>query len=639
MKNPIAERITDFIKNYHPFSELSYNQILHVANSCKVIYLDKNDTLFKIHDQIHDCFYVVATGAIGLSITSDSDDVLIDKCDEGDVLGLRPFFAKDNYLMTAKAREETILYAIPIADFKPLALQTPAVLDFLLQSFASNTRNPYDKTHKGKLISENVIYDDHNNEIQYYQPISYTTDPITAAVNDIVQHVAQIMSNRRIGSIIVQENRLPIGIITDKDLRSKIATGLYPINVTLDQIMTTPVITVPENLSIAEAQMMMLKYNVGHLCVTKDGTNQSEITGVISEHDVVVSQANNPGVLLKKIKRANNTTDLKLVRDKMTDLIQHSIDKNIPISHICSIIGELNNAITKRVIDFAIEKIGTPPPSKFVWLDLGSQGRKEQLLLTDQDSAIIFDDVATENHDNTKNYFLQLAKIITKKLNKIGYEYCPADMMASNPFWCRSLSDWNSQIRKWIQNPGDKGILMTTIFFDYHCIYGDENLANALTETINDEIENNELFLAFLGIDALKNPPPLGFFRQFLLESDGDHKDTFDIKARALMPLIDAARILSLHMGINKNTNTSYRFAKLAEIEPQNALIYEACNEAFLELLKFRTEEGLRNNSNGRYLDLNNLSKLDKVKLKNDFQPISEIQEVIKNRFQLTYFT
>ena len=147
------------------------------------------------------------------------------------------------------------------------------------------------------------------------------------------------------------------------------------------------------------------------------------------------------------------------------------------------------------------------------------------------------------------------------------------------------------------------------------------------------------MFFAYLGADALKNPPPLGFFRQFLVESDGEHKDTFDLKGRALMPLIDAARILSLGKGIKNTANTISRYAKLAELEPQNAPIYEACADAFAELLKFRTEEGLKNDSDGRYLNLSELSKLDKVKLKNDFQPIHDIQEVIKNRFQLTYFT
>ncbi|MFM7894885.1 MAG: cyclic nucleotide-binding domain-containing protein, partial [Flavobacterium sp.] len=128
MKNPIAERITDFLKHYPPFSSLEYAKLLEISKSCQVLYLEKNQTLFKINDSTHSFFYVVASGAIGLSVTSDTDDVLIDKCDEGDILGLRPFFAKNNYLMTAKAREESIVYAIPIETFKPYVAANPEVL-------------------------------------------------------------------------------------------------------------------------------------------------------------------------------------------------------------------------------------------------------------------------------------------------------------------------------------------------------------------------------------------------------------------------------------------------------------------------------------------------------------------------------
>lgn len=639
MRNPIAERITDFLKHYPPFSSLEYTKLLEISKSCQVLYLEKNQTLFKINDPTHAFFYVVASGAIGLSVTSDTDDVLIDKCDEGDILGLRPFFAKNNYLMTAKAREESIIYAIPIETFKPYVASNPDVLSFLLESFASNTRNPYDKNHKGKLVSENVIYNDQNAEIQFYQPIKYTENPITASPIDIVKFVAQTMASSKIGSIIIHENRKPIGIVTDKDLRSKIATGLYSIDVTIDKIMSSPVITVADNLSIAEAQIMMLKHNVSHLCVTKDGTNDSEITGIITEHDIVVAQANNPGVLLKQSKRAQKSADLKDVREKLTDLIQHSLDKNVPINHITSIVGEINLAITKRAIELSIEKIGTPPPAQFAWMNMGSQGRKEQLLLTDQDNAIVFEDVPEEKYNAVKNYFLELAEKVTKTLNKVGYEYCPAEMMASNPLWCKSVTDWHNQFKGWINAPGEKGILMCTIFFDYDFVYGNEDLVDAISNTIYEETNDNQLFFAYLGADALKNPPPLGFFRQFLVESDGEHKDTFDLKGRALMPLIDAARILSLSKGIKNVSNTISRYSKLAELEPQNAPVYEACADAFAELLKFRTEEGLKNENDGRYLNLSELSKLDKVKLKNDFQPINDIQEVIKNRFQLTYFT
>ncbi len=639
MKNSIAERIADFLKNFPPFNSLTYLELVKIANEVQVVHVDKNNILFKVGDKTHSFFYIVKEGAIGLSVTSDAEETLIDKCDEGDILGLRPFFAKDNYLMTAKAREESLLYAIPIEVFKPYVSQNQEVLSFLLESFASNTRNPYDKENKGKLISENVIYDEQSSEIQYFQPISYTKKPITANRKDIVKFVAQTMTQSKIGSVIIEENQLPLGIVTDKDLRSKIATGLFLIDVSVDQIMSAPVITVPENISIAETQMMMLKHNIGHLCVTVDGTNKSKIMGIISEHDVVVAQANNPGVLLKQTKRATRSKELKAVRDKLTDLIQNSLDKNIPIQHISNIVGEINIAITKRAVELAIEKMDEQPPTRFAWLNIGSQGRKEQLLITDQDNALVFEDVDEERYDEVKKYFLEMAEKVTKTLNKIGYEFCPAEMMASNPMWCKSLTDWNKQYNTWINTPGEKGILMCSIFFDYDCIYGDEKLVDSITDNIFNQVANNQLFFAYLGTDALKNPPPLGFFRQFLVENDGEHKDSFDIKSRALMPLVDAARLLTLSLNVKGINNTFHRFKKLAELEPQNAELFENCAEAFSLLSKFRAEEGLLNNSNGRYLNLNELSKSDKVKLKNAFQPIHDIQDAIKNRFQLTYFT
>mgnify|MGYP002759899412 FL=1 len=169
MKNPIAERIVDFLKNYPPFNSLNYQELLHIATEISVLYLEKNKILFQIGDVCHDSFYVVASGAIGLSVTSDAEETLIDKCDEGDILGLRPFFAKNNYLMTAKAREESIVYAIPIAIFQPYVIANQDILSFLLESFASNTRNPYDQEHRGTLISENIIYKEQQADIQYFQ--------------------------------------------------------------------------------------------------------------------------------------------------------------------------------------------------------------------------------------------------------------------------------------------------------------------------------------------------------------------------------------------------------------------------------------------------------------------------------------
>ncbi|MES2484703.1 MAG: DUF294 nucleotidyltransferase-like domain-containing protein [Bacteroidota bacterium] len=636
MDNPVAQAVADFLKHYPPFSSLTPADLLDVAKHTKIIYLEKSQVLFRGGDATHPDFYIVKDGAVGLSLTSDAEETLVDKCDEGDILGLRPFFAKNNYLMTARAREEAIIYGIPIDVFRPFISQNPKVLEFLLESFASQTRNPYDKERSGKLLAENTIFSEQVADIQYFQPIKYTRNPITANADDVLMFIAKTMANSAVGSVIIQQDQLPIGIITDRDLRSKIATGLFPITATASDVMTSPVITVPENISVAEAQMIMLKHDVGHLCVTRDGTDKSTVSGIISEHDVVAAQANTPGVLLKQTRRATNNKELKYVREKLTDLIQNSIDKNIPISHISNIVAEINIALTRRAIELAVEKIGTPPPVRFTWVNIGSQGRKEQLLLTDQDNALVFEDVEPQQYDSVKRYFVELAELVTDSLNKVGYEFSPHNIMARNPQWCKSLTDWIKQYNAWINTPAAKGVEISTLFFDFDFIYGFPAIEDALTETISNNISRNKKFFAFLAADTLKNPAPLGFFRQFLVESDGEHKDSFDIKARALEPLIDAARVLALSQGLIEVTNTYHRFKKLAEIEPQHGDLYDECAEAFNVLQHFRTEVGLINSSNGRYLNINELSKIDKVKLKNCFQPISEVQDIIKSRFSIT---
>ena len=639
MKNPIAERITDFLKNYPPFSSLTYQNLLTIAKSCQVLYLEKNQTLFKINDATHSFFYVVASGTINLSVISDAEETLLNKCHEGDIFGLRPFFAKNNYMMTAKAREESIVYAIPIATFRPFVVNNSEVLNFLLESFATNTRNPKDKENLiGKLISDNVFYSDQQSEMQYFQSLSYNISPLKASITAIVQEVAQLMTETLKNNIIICDNNFPIGIVTDCDMRSKIATGRFPVTISVDKIMSSPVITVLENVSLAEAQLLMLKHNVTHLCVTLDGTDKSDVKGIISEHDLIAAQANNPGVLIKEIKRSQNPKELKQIRERLTDLVQTSISKNIPLSHVFNIASEINLAIIKRSVELSILDLGSPP-ARFAWLSIGSQGRKEQLLLTDQDSILIFEDVAAEKYREVKDYFLKLGKKTTATLEKIGYELCPNGHMGSNMLWCKSLTDWTKQYDSWMNTPGENSNDLSSIFFDYEITFGEQRIEDAIGNVVFKNAKNNTLFFDFLGNDALRKNSPLTFFKNFNVEEEGPNKDKFDIKTRALMPLIDGARLFTLNFDIRGINNTFQRFKQLAIADPKHAEIYLNCAEAFLVLSKLRTLEGLKNDSSGQFINLNELSKIDKEKLKNALAPMRELEELIKNKFQLTQFS
>ncbi|MFH6971205.1 DUF294 nucleotidyltransferase-like domain-containing protein [Flavobacterium petrolei] len=637
--NTIAEHIADFLKEYPPFNHLTFEELSEIAISIRVVNLEKHKILFQINDLLHDSFYVVASGVINLSVIADAEETLLNKCNEGDIFGLRPFFAKNNYMMTAKAREETIVYAIPIAIFRPFVANNSEVLNFLLESFAVNTRNPKDKENLiGKLISDNVFYSDQQSEMQYFQSLSYNTSPLKTTGTALVKDVAQLMTESLKNNIVVCDNNIPLGIITDTDMRSKIATGRYPVTVSVDKIMSSPVITVVENVSLAEAQLLMLKHNVTHLCVTHDGTDKSEVKGIISEHDLIVAQANNPGVLIKEIKRCQSPKELKQIRERLTDLIQTSISKNIPLSHIFNIGSEINLAIIKRSVELSILDLGSPP-ARFAWLSIGSQGRKEQLLLTDQDSILIFEDVAAEKYREVKDYFLRLGKKTTATLEKIGYELCPNGHMGSNMLWCKSLTDWTKQYDSWMNTPGENSTDLSSIFFDYEITFGEQKIEDAIGNVVFKNAKNNTLFFDFFGNDALRKNSPLTFFKNFIVEEEGPNKDKFDIKTRALMPLIDGARLFILNFDIRGINNTFQRFKQLSITDPKHAEIYLNCAEAFLILSKFRTLEGLKNDNSGQFINLNELSKIDREKLKNALAPMKELEELIKSKFQLTQFS
>jgi CBS domain-containing protein len=637
--NTIAEHIADFLKEYPPFKNLSFQELSDIATNIRVLNLEKHAVLFQNNDPLHDSFYVVASGVINLTTIADAEETIINKCHEGDIFGLRPFFAKNNYMMTAKAREESIIYAIPIAVFRPFVANNSDVLNFLLESFAINSRHTKDNvSSNGKLISDTSFYVDQQSEMQYIQSLNYNNSPLKTEAHHIVKDVAILMTESMVDNIVVCEKNHPIGIVTDADLSSKIATGRYPITETIDKIMSSPVVTVLENVSLAEAQLLMLKHNVTHLCVTKDGTSKSAVKGIISEHDLIVAQASNPGVLIKEIKRSQLPKDLKQIRDRLSDLIQNSIQKNIPISHVSNIASEINLAIIKRSVELSILDLGSPP-ARFAWLSIGSQGRKEQLLLTDQDSILIFEDVTPEKYRDVKDYFLRLAKRTTAILEKVGYELCPNGHMGSNMLWCKSLTDWTKQYNSWMNTPGENSNDLSSIFFDYEIVFGEPKIEEAIESVIFKNAVNNTLFFDFLGNDALKKNSPLSFFKKFILEEDGPYKDKFDIKTRALMPLIDGARLLILNANIKGIQNTYLRFKQLAITDSKNAEIYLSCAEAFLTLSKFRTVEGLKNDDSGQYINLREISKSDKEKLKNALSPMKDLEELIKNKFQLTQFS
>lgn len=619
MKNEIVHRVYTFLKDYPPFSFLSRAELLLLSEKVWVKYLPKSTVLFQIGEATGEYFYIVHKGALHLY---RADESLADSCDEGDVVGIRPFLAKSAYLLKAMATEETIVYGIPAHLFLLHMENNVRVAKYMASHFASGVQNYAPSTDSNHAHFTEIFTIHHHTAVVHCQ------------ANTTIREAAIEMTRKAVGSILICDDQMfPLGIVTDKDLRSRVVAGTIGANEAVSQIMSSPVHCVPPGMSAAALQMEMVKKNINHLVVTEGGVQLAPVLGIISEHDLLVQQGNNPTVLIRQIRSASSVTQLRLLRDRMETLTQRYLEQDVSIAFITEVISRLNDEIIQRCILLALLEAEDLSAISFCWLSLGSEGREEQLLRTDQDNALVFTSALPV--DAAKKLLLPFAQKVNEFLAHVGFEYCPANMMAGNAMWCLSLEEWKAVFSKWIHQPGEKEIMMSTIFFDYRSVYGNKELAAELTDHIFHLLDRQDLFLHLLAKNALENPPPLSFFRNFVVEKNGEHKNDFDLKLRAMMPLADAARLLILSKRLGGENNTVKRYLKMAETEPENASLYQMAADAYEVLLRIRASSGLKHKDSGRYIQPEALDKMVKLHLRNSFISIDELHQLIMVRFQL----
>ena len=640
LQQSLSSRVADTLRRFAPFHLMTSEDLITLSQNVVIQYLSENDFVFKQEEKPKSYFFFIKEGSVKLFKNTDGQIVLHNECDEGDCFGVRQLFTEDTYWFNAKASEETLLYAVPIELMKTFLQKYPKVTYFFAQIFAANISSG--------IGQEIISVEPHSELLADFQlssifSIDKVRKPITCLSNLTVQSAAILMTAQKISSIvIVDDANRPLGILSDSTLRRLIATGKYSIETPVENVMTKPVACTKAGLTLADIQIQMIQKKVRYLCVTEDGTNQTSLQGIVSEHDLIIAHGNNPAVLFREIQYSNDVFELKKIMQRVDVLLENYLNMEVSVHFVANIIAELNDAFTRRAIEITIEELvqkGIEKPANvdFCWLTLGSGGRREQLRKTDQDSALIFSNVEPELYDETKAYFLTLAKRVTEILNIGGFEYCIGEMMASNPLWCLSLEQWQQQFRDWIDLPNPKSMLSYKIFFDFRATFGSESLADSLSDSIFLHLENNTIFLTFMAKDASENPPPLSFFRNLIVEKNGEHKDKFNIKARGLTPVADVVRALVLGAGIKNKTNTIQRLEAMSELEPQNKELYMNVAKSYQTILKFRAKQGLKNKNSGKYIMPNELDKLDRLLLRQSFKPIEDLQQLIGIRYAVSH--
>lgn len=642
--------VTDFLKNYPPFSFIAQDDLLKLAKSCKLEFFAPKEIVFEENHLPNNCFYIVKKGKITLSQKVDENSsVLVDECGTGDILGVRAIFADQMYISTATAEEESLVFVIPIDPMNLLLEKYPKVSIYFASIFAMGIAQNKDANEEGeedrktrKFLVQKEDWLQTTSNIDTIQ-VQAQKKIITASPTQTIQEVAQTMATFRIGSIIVVDAKnYPIGIITDTDLRTKVVAKALSVQEPVSTIMSNPVLTMPSGLSVLEVMLLMSAKVVSHICITADGTPMSEVLGMVSQRDILLLQGKSPSILVKQIRKSNDSKEIAALRDQAENLVHSYLFQELAIPLISNIITQINDALIEKAMEMALEhleKEGIKKSTvKFCWLSLGSEGRKEQFLRTDQDNAFVYEDIEDENEaQEAKNYFLKLNEYIADFLVACGFVRCPADMMASNPKWCQPLSQWKNYFNQWINTPDSQALMYTTIFFDFRPIYGDFELAEQLKNYIFGKIDKQPKFLSLLAKNALQNLPPLSFFNNMIVEKNGEHKDLFDIKARSMMPLADVARVFMLEFRLKSYGSTFERFEQVGKLDKGLKDICYSSALAYEIFIKHRAISGFKNKDSGRYIDPKDFNKLEKQILKTAFETISKLQKIVEVRYQLNY--
>ncbi|MFD2114106.1 putative nucleotidyltransferase substrate binding domain-containing protein [Thiorhodococcus fuscus] len=614
--------IQEFLASHPPFDQLPEETLARLPKRLSIRYFRRGSD-FPPDDETPACLYILRKGAIELR---DPQGELIGKLAEGDLCDIHCRANRDEIDYRASPVEDTLVYALPCDELTQLRREHTAFAEHFEQSISNRLRKALDVMIETPPAGTGLM------TVKVRDMINRA--PITTHPDTSIREAATIMSEHHVSSLLVMEGERLAGMITDRDLRNRCVAAGLPTDRPVRDIMTSELTSVDMETLGFQALITMTRLNVHHLPVLDD---DKQVAGLLSSTDLTRFQSANSVYLVGDIHRADSVETLVQISSKVPELQVHLVTAGATSNHVGQAVSAITDAITLRLIELAEADLGAPPVP-YAWLVGGSQARREQSSHSDQDNALLLSDLAKPEHEP---YFAALAKFVNDGLNACGFIYCPGDVMASNPKWRQPLHIWNKYFVNWILKPEPMALMLSSVFFDLRPVRDPEHLFGELQERVLQRSRTNRIFIAYMAANALKNRPPLGFFRNIVLIHGGDHDHTFDIKHRGTVPIIDLARVYSLSAGLSE-TNTIERLQAAAECGALSKDGAANLIDAFEFIGTLRMRHQARQLRQGgkanNFLAPDELSPLERGHLKDAFLYINTMQESLGQRHQTGRF-
>jgi len=623
-----------FLMNNPPFQFLPRTEIEIVAANLAVEQYLPGRILFNQEETIVTHIVIVRSGSLERIIEQDGKQRIKEILGPGRTYGgISLLFNNSVSTSTLRCMTEAAVYRLDRENFFRLCIKSSAFARFFSSSYDADSQKApaglfRDMSGLGEFETQSSFLSRTVKDMAQVFPSCAASTPIREAAR-------MLTASRRSAVLVTDNDDPPAGMITDYDLRKKVIVEGRSPDGPVGEIMTAPLITIDADARIFEALLVMMRNQVKHLAVRDNGTTAT----VITERDLFLAQTLSPVFLIREMSLAQGLDELKACYARLPNLIGRLIDSGARAFHLNSIITALTDEMLRRVMEMAIENLG-PPPVEFAFIVFGSEGRKEQTLKTDQDNAIVFEDVDENDLEFVTRYFLGLGTKVCDWLHEIGQTHCEYDIMAKNPLWCQPLSQWKKYHRKWIESDDPERLLKAGIFFDFRLGYGREELVKSLHMSMLKKLREWPGFLRHMAQNIMHYTPPLSFFGNFVLEEKGERKGGLDIKS-AMRLVVDFSRIYALQGGIAE-ANTTRRLEAAHRLGSIDKETLDNLTDAYEYLMFLRLKHqaslvGEKGAPPDNYLQPANLSSIERQALKEAFKRIRTAQGKLRLDFFLHF--
>jgi CBS domain-containing protein len=647
----IALRIADFLKDFPPFEFFQRSELIELASTGRVRFHEAGETIFTTGMPRDRFIYVVNQGRVRIeevaAAESGAGTLLLDLRGPGELLGLHGVLTDAPYLGTATAETEVLLYCLPRRPFLELTERSRRAKRYLLAYFSLNgavDRGSLGRGSRYDAITPTTLRRRGLAEVDPPQAIA--ADALLTVREDTpALEAARMLQPRRARCVIVVDSAgRPVGKLTDSDLRERFIEGRVLANETAGTLMMTDLTFARRTDDTGRLLIRLARTGKRYLVVTEDGTAQSKALGLVTERNIFMQYGRFPTLLAEAMREAPTIAALATLRDRMESLILEFIEDRSHVPWLMEMTGVLNRAIVARLehlagLEMAAEGWRTPSVDH-TWLIMGSGGRDELLIRSAVYHAILYDDPTEDERAYTELYFHELGNIVSNGLRRCGFPDNEAGILASNPEWCLARSAMHAWYSRMIADPVGTNVYAHRDAFDFRPIVHLHPLAAALRQHINIELQRHPEFLRHMAKDSLLNQPPRTIFQQYVINEQGEQKEELAIKHHALLPLVDAARVLALATGEVASTATYLRFraaaAQLDEVSRGQAELLREAAEAFLVLAYARARQGLLSGTSGAVIRPADVEPETRPLLKTAFRTILSTLEHLAARYGLS---